>query len=87
MPLPAPEGVGDFFGLLGIHSIGGYVWCAFVGATVAHAIGATGCGAVSPVRLVLAGVALSAVLGGIVTAFIGAPMLILLARRKQARGL
>lgn len=56
-------------GLLGFHSIYAYLWFAFVGAvlvTIAvYALGAAGRDGPTPVRLVLAGVALSAVLGGI----------------------
>lgn len=58
--------------LLGIRTIHGALWAAFVGAIVAtvvvYAIGAAGGGVASPARLVLAGVALAAVLGGIGTA-------------------
>lgn len=60
-------GVG-FFGLSGIT---GYIWFAFAGAVVAtvlvYLIGSAGGGAASPVTLVLAGVALSAVLTGFST--------------------
>ncbi len=56
-------------GLLGFHSIDVYLWFAFLGAIVVtlavYALGATGRDGATPVRLVLAGVALSAVLGGI----------------------
>lgn len=58
-------------GVFGIGSIGGYVWFAFAGAlivTVAvYMIGSTGRGPAGPVKLTLAGVALGAVLTGIVT--------------------
>src|SRR5690606_17602124 len=51
---------------LGIGSVVGYVWFALLGAAVAsfvvYALGATGRGAASPERLVLAGAALTAVL-------------------------
>ncbi|WP_298176694.1 iron chelate uptake ABC transporter family permease subunit [Saccharomonospora sp.] len=51
---------------LGITSVVGYVWFALVGAAVAsfvvYVLGATGRGAASPERLVLAGAALTAVL-------------------------
>lgn len=60
--------------VLGITSISGYVWFSFVGAllvTVAvYIIGSAGRGSPNPVQLTLAGVALGAVLSGIVTAMI-----------------
>ncbi|WP_053384272.1 FecCD family ABC transporter permease [Leucobacter celer] len=60
-------GVG-FFGLGGIT---GYIWFAFLGAIIAtvlvYLIGSAGRGSASPVTLVLAGVALSAVLTGFST--------------------
>lgn len=56
-------------GLLGFYSIDAYIWFAFLGAIVVtlvvYALGATGRDGATPGRLVLAGVALSAVLGGI----------------------
>lgn len=56
-------------GVLGFHSIDAYLWFAFLGAIVVtlvvYAVGAIGQEGATPVRLVLAGVALSAVLGGI----------------------
>ncbi|RBO90966.1 FecCD family ABC transporter permease [Pseudochrobactrum asaccharolyticum] len=56
-------------GVLGFHSIGAYLWFAFLGAIVVtlvvYALGTSGRDGATPVRLVLAGVALSAVLGGI----------------------
>lgn len=56
-------------GLLGFHSIDAYVWFAFLGAILVtlavYALGAAGRDGATPLRLVLAGVALSAVLGGI----------------------
>lgn len=59
---------------LGVTSIAGYMWFAFLGALVVtlavYLIGSTGRGSADPVKLVLAGVALGAVLGGIVTAMI-----------------
>jgi iron complex transport system permease protein len=55
----------------GVGSISGYLWCAFAGAllvTVAvYLIGSAGRGGADPVRLVLAGVALAAVLLGMTT--------------------
>lgn len=59
-------------GLFGFHSIDAYLWFAFLGAifvTLAvYALGAAGRDGATPIRLVLSGVALSAVLGGIGTA-------------------
>jgi iron complex transport system permease protein len=59
-------------GLLGVTAPTGYVWFALVGAFVAavvvYAIGSAGRGGPNPVRLTLAGVALGAVLAGIVSA-------------------
>lgn len=56
-------------GLLGWQSIDTYIWAAFAGAIVitliVYALGASGREGATPIRLVLAGVALSAVLGGI----------------------
>lgn len=56
-------------GLLGWQSIDTYIWAAFVGAIVVtlivYALGVSGREGATPIRLVLAGVALSAVLGGI----------------------
>ncbi|MFT4042389.1 MAG: iron chelate uptake ABC transporter family permease subunit [Gordonia sp. (in: high G+C Gram-positive bacteria)] len=58
-------------GLFGLSGVSGYIWFAFIGAAVAtiavYLIGSAGRGSVSPVTLVLAGVALSAVLGGFST--------------------
>jgi len=58
-------------GLLGLHSIGSFVWAAFLGAAAAtvlvYLIGSAGRGTASAVTLVLAGVALGAVLGGVST--------------------
>ncbi|WBU37588.1 FecCD family ABC transporter permease [Homoserinibacter sp. YIM 151385] len=58
-------------GLFGLGGITGYIWFAFLGAAAAtvlvFVIGSAGRGAASPVTLVLAGVALSAVLGGFST--------------------
>lgn len=58
-------------GLFGVHGIGGLVWWALAGAAVTtvavHIIGAGGRARITPAALVLAGVALSAVLGGIST--------------------
>lgn len=58
-------------GLLGLSGVSGYVWFAFVGAAgatvVVYLIGSAGRGSVSPITLVLAGVALGAVLNGFST--------------------
>jgi iron complex transport system permease protein len=56
-------------GLLGFHSIDAYLWFALIGAVLVtlavYGLGMQGRGGPTPLRLVLAGVALSAVLGGI----------------------
>lgn len=56
-------------GLFGFSSISSYIWFAFAGAVLAtvlvYAIGSVGRGAATPIRLTLAGVAISAVLSGI----------------------
>lgn len=59
-------------GLLGLHSVNAYLWFALLGAMLVtlavYGLGTAGAGLTdraTPVRLVLAGVALSAVLGGI----------------------
>jgi iron complex transport system permease protein len=56
-------------GLFGVQSIQALLWFAFLGAIIitlaVYSLGATGREGATPVRLVLAGVALSAVLGGI----------------------
>lgn len=56
-------------GLLGWQSIDAYLWAAFLGAVVVtlavYALGVAGRNGATPVRLVLSGVAFSAVLGGI----------------------
>lgn len=60
--------------VFGVTSISGYVWFAFTGALVVtvavYVIGSAGRGGADPVQLTLAGVALGAVLTGIVTAMI-----------------
>ncbi len=60
--------------VFGVTSVSGYVWFAFAGAllvTVAvYVIGSAGRGGADPVQLTLAGVALGAVLSGIVTAMV-----------------
>ncbi|UGQ11401.1 iron chelate uptake ABC transporter family permease subunit [Yinghuangia sp. ASG 101] len=59
-------------GTFGLTSMAGYLWFAFAGALLATAavylIGAVGRGPADPVRLVLAGMALSAVLVGVTNA-------------------
>ena len=59
---------------LGVTSTSGQVWLAFAGALVVtvavYVVGSAGRGGADPVRLTLAGVALGAVLSGIVTALI-----------------
>ena len=58
----------------GVSSISGYVWFAFAGAlvvtVVVYLIGSAGRGGADPVQLTLAGVALGAVLSGIVTVMV-----------------
>jgi len=61
-------------GVLGITSVQGYLWFAFCGALLAtvvvYLIGSVGREGSSPVRLTLTGVALGAVLSGIVSAML-----------------
>lgn len=56
-------------GIFGFTSISSYIWFAFAGAVLAtvvvYAIGSVGRGSATPIRLTLAGVAISAVLSGI----------------------
>lgn len=58
----------------GVTAVSGYLWFAFAGALVVtvavYVIGSAGRGGADPVRLVLAGVALGAVLAGITTSLI-----------------
>lgn len=60
--------------VFGVTSVSGYVWFAFAGALVVtvavYTIGSAGRGGADPVQLTLAGVALGAVLSGIVTAMV-----------------
>ncbi|MGO2746880.1 iron chelate uptake ABC transporter family permease subunit [Microbacterium sp.] len=60
--------------VFGVTSVSGYMWFAFAGALVVtvavYVIGSAGRGGADPVQLTLAGVALGAVLGGIVTAMV-----------------
>ncbi len=65
--------------VFGVGSISGYLWFAFAGALVVtiavYLIGSAGRGGADPVRLVLAGVAVGAVLAGITTAMmLSAPL-------------
>ncbi|MFT4044307.1 MAG: iron chelate uptake ABC transporter family permease subunit [Gordonia sp. (in: high G+C Gram-positive bacteria)] len=61
-------------GVFGVSSIWGNIWCAFLGAiaatTVVYAVGARGASGATPVRLTLAGMAVSALLVGVTTALI-----------------
>ena len=61
-------------GVLGITSVQGYLWFAFAGALLAtvvvYVVGSIGREGSSPVRLTLTGVALGAVLSGVVTAML-----------------
>ncbi|MEZ5212100.1 iron chelate uptake ABC transporter family permease subunit [Gordonia sp. (in: high G+C Gram-positive bacteria)] len=61
-------------GVFGYTGIWTYIWFAFVGAIVAaavvYAVGSRGVGGASPVRLTLAGVAVTALLTGITTALV-----------------
>ncbi len=57
---------------LGVHSLTGYVWYAFVGAGVAavliYAVASSGRGGASPVKLALAGAAMNAFLASLISA-------------------
>ncbi|WP_062205237.1 iron ABC transporter permease [Streptomyces sp. NBRC 109706] len=59
-------------GVFGVSGYGGYVWFAFAGAAVTavvvFALGASGRGGLTPVRLVLAGAAIGAALSGVIAA-------------------
>jgi iron complex transport system permease protein len=61
-------------GVLGIQSVGAYLWFAFLGAIVVtvlvYALGAVGRAGATPIRLLLAGVAISSVLGGVGSAIV-----------------
>lgn len=58
----------------GVGSLSGYVWFGFAGGALAglavYAIGGTGRGGASPVKLALAGAAVSALLGGLTSAIV-----------------
>jgi ABC-type Fe3+-siderophore transport system, permease component len=78
-PLAGPEVLGVNAGAslavvvgiaaLGVTSLAGYVWFAFAGAALAgagvYAVGSMGRGGATPVKLALAGAAVTAVLGGL----------------------
>lgn len=59
---------------LGMRTINSYVWMALAGAAIAtvivYAVGASGRGGATPVRLALAGTAISAVFTGVITGII-----------------
>lgn len=59
-------------GVLGVQTLTGYVWFAMAGALVAtivvYAVGAVGRGGATPVKLALAGAAMSALLGSVSSA-------------------
>lgn len=61
-------------GVFGVSTIRGYIWFAFAGAlvvtVVVYVIGSAGRGSADPAQLTLAGVAVGAVLSGIVTAMV-----------------
>ncbi|MET0747159.1 MAG: iron chelate uptake ABC transporter family permease subunit [Rhizobium sp.] len=61
-------------GVLGIQSVSAYLWFAFLGAIVVtvlvYALGSAGRAGATPIRLLLAGVAVSSVLGGIGSAIV-----------------
>lgn len=60
--------------VFGVTSVGGYVWFAFAGAlvvtTAVYVIGSAGRGGADPMQLTLAGVALGAVLTGVMTSML-----------------
>ncbi|MFF4822616.1 FecCD family ABC transporter permease [Streptomyces sp. NPDC001312] len=68
----ASMGVVCAIAFLGVHSLTGYVWYAFVGAGVAsvliYAVASSGRGGASPVKLALAGAAMNAFLASLVSA-------------------
>lgn len=59
---------------LGVNQLSGYVWFALLGAGVAtvvvYLLGSTGRASASPVRLILAGAAITAVLTGVISAVV-----------------
>ncbi|MGW2767610.1 FecCD family ABC transporter permease [Streptomyces sp. NPDC001275] len=68
----ASMGVVCAIAFLGVHSLTGYVWYAFVGAGVAsvliYAVASSGRGGASPVKLALAGAAMNAFLASLISA-------------------
>ncbi|MGW3496840.1 FecCD family ABC transporter permease [Streptomyces sp. NPDC001020] len=68
----ASMGVVCAIAFLGVHSLRGYVWYAFVGAGVAavliYAVASRGRGGASPVKLALAGAAMNAFLAALISA-------------------
>ncbi|MFF4862890.1 FecCD family ABC transporter permease [Streptomyces sp. NPDC002405] len=68
----ASMGVVCAIAFLGVHSLTGYVWYAFVGAGVAavliYAVAGSGRGGASPVKLALAGAAMNAFLASLISA-------------------
>ncbi|MFJ2720911.1 FecCD family ABC transporter permease [Streptomyces sp. NPDC087437] len=68
----ASMGVVCAIAFLGVHSLTGYVWYAFVGAGVAavliYAVASSGRGGASPVKLALAGAATNAFLASLISA-------------------
>ncbi|WP_377266978.1 FecCD family ABC transporter permease [Peterkaempfera sp. SMS 1(5)a] len=67
----ASAGVVCAIAFCGVHSLGGYVWFAFVGAALAavgvYAVASGGRGGASPVKLALAGAAMNAFLASLVS--------------------
>ncbi|MFI1287856.1 FecCD family ABC transporter permease [Streptomyces sp. NPDC088353] len=70
----ASMGVVCAIAFLGVHSLTGYVWYAFVGAGVAavliYAVASSGRGGASPVKLALAGAAMNAFLASLISAIL-----------------
>ncbi|MFE9309921.1 FecCD family ABC transporter permease [Streptomyces sp. NPDC006706] len=70
----ASMGVVCAIAFLGVHSLTGYVWYAFVGAGVAavliYAVASSGRGGASPVKLALAGAATNAFLASLISAIL-----------------
>ncbi|MCN9240420.1 iron ABC transporter permease [Streptomyces sp. RY43-2] len=68
----ASMGVVCAIAFLGVHSLNGYVWYAFLGAGVAavliYAVASSGRGGASPVKLALAGAAMNAFLASLISA-------------------
>ncbi|MEZ7006038.1 FecCD family ABC transporter permease [Streptomyces sp. AD55] len=70
----ASMGVVCAIAFLGVHSLTGYVWYAFVGAGVAavliYTVASSGRGGASPVKLALAGAAMNAFLASLISAIL-----------------